>query len=218
LLNHFIRCFAYDTVEEIVEALSNEKSTTWVRETKQKLLSVSPTSLKVTLKALRKARTMSLTECLRMEFDLIQKFLVTKDFHEGVEATFTSKPRRKPQWQPSQLAGISEQDIDQLYFIEPSPNTLSLPSKLDLRHYPYARLALPTEEEVRLAVTGEGTEFKLEGRLKDEDEIVSWFVNGHKNKWGVREKVLDILQRKTVQTEEEGLVWYDLKKKYSVPG
>lgn len=200
------RCFQYNTVEEIINALDNEKPTTWIRQTKQKLLSVSPTSLKVTLKSLRKARHMSLVECLAMEFDLIQKFLVTKDFHEGVEATFLDKPRRKPQWQPPQLAGITEDDIDQLYFLEPSPNPLSLPSKLDLRKYPYARFALPSQEEVRLAVTGEGPEFKMEGRLKELDEIVTWFVNGHKNKWGVKEKVLDILNRKTKSTSE-GLVW-----------
>lgn len=203
------RCFKYDTVEEIVAALDREKPTAWTRETKQRLLSVSPTSLKVTLKSLRKGKTMSLVECLKMEFDLIQKFLVTKDFHEGVEATFLDKPRRKPQWQPSQLAGITDDDIEQLYFSESSPNTLSLPTKLDLRQYPYMRFSLPTEKDVRLAVTGEGAEFKLEGRLKDEDEIISWFVNGHRNKWGVREKVLDILQRKTVPTAEEGLVWKD---------
>ncbi|KAI8083585.1 ClpP/crotonase-like domain-containing protein [Thamnidium elegans] len=200
------RCFQYNTAQDIINALDKEKPTTWIRQTKQKLLSVSPTSLKVTLKSLRKARHMSLVECLAMEFDLIQKFLVTKDFHEGVEATFLDKPRRKPQWQPPQLAGITEDDIDQLYFLEPSPNPLSLPSKLDLRKYPYARFALPSQEEVRLAVTGEGPEFKMEGRLKEQDEIVTWFVNGHKNKWGVKEKVLDILNRKTKSTSE-GLVW-----------
>lgn len=194
-------------MEEIISALDAEKSTAWTRETKQRLLSVSPTSLKVTLKSLRKGRTMSLVECLVMEFDLIQKFLVTKDFHEGVEATFLDKPRRKPQWQPPQLAGITEEDIDQLYFLEPSPNTLSLPSKLDLRQYPFARFGLPTQEEVRLAVTGEGPEFKMEGRLKEQEEIISWFENGHKSKWGVKEKILDILDRKAVATVEEGLVW-----------
>ncbi|KAI7893736.1 ClpP/crotonase-like domain-containing protein [Mucor mucedo] len=201
------RCFKFNTVEEIVSALDNEKPSAWSRETKQRLLSVSPTSLKVTLKSLRKGKSMSLVECLVMEFDLIQKFLVTKDFHEGVEAAFLEKPRRKPQWQPPQLAGITEEDIDQLYFLEPSPNTLSLPSKLDLRQYPFARFGLPTQEEVRLAVTGEGAEFQMEGRLKEQDEIISWFENGHKNKWGVKEKVMDILDRKAVATVEEGLVW-----------
>ncbi|KAI8098371.1 ClpP/crotonase-like domain-containing protein [Gilbertella persicaria] len=200
------RCFAFNTVEEIVGALEKEKQTSWTRATKQKLLSTSPTSLKVILKALRRAETMSLVECLKMEFDLIQKFLVTKDFYEGVEAAF-AKPRRKPQWQPFQLAGISDQDIEQLYFLDPSPNTLSLPIQLDLKKYPYARFALPTEEEVRLAITGEGAEFITEGRLKDDEEILFWFTKGHKGKWGVREKVLDILDRKTRLTSDQGRVW-----------
>lgn len=138
-----------------------------------------------------------------MEFDLIQKFLVTKDFHEGVGAAF-SKPRRKPVWQPSH---ISDEDIEQLYFTDQAPNELRLPSRMDLKVYPYARYALPTEEDVRLAVTGDGPEFKLEGRLKEQEEILAWFVNGHKGKWGVKEKVLEILARKTIATENEGLVW-----------
>ncbi|KAI9473579.1 MAG: ClpP/crotonase-like domain-containing protein [Benjaminiella poitrasii] len=204
------RCFAFNTVEDIISALEKEKSTTWTRETKQKLLSMSPTSLKVTLKALRKARKLSFIECLRMEFDLIQKFLVTKDFHEGVESTFMSKPRRKPQWQPSRLTDISEEEIDQLYFTEPAPNTLSLLSNLDFRTYPHARYGLPSEEEVRLAITGEGPEFAIEGRLKEREEVLTWFIKGHKGKWGVREKILDILDRKTISTTKESsgnLIW-----------
>ncbi|OBZ87067.1 3-hydroxyisobutyryl-CoA hydrolase, mitochondrial [Choanephora cucurbitarum] len=201
------RCFAFNTIEEIIAALDKEKQTSWIRETKQKLLSVSPTSLKVTLKALRKGKSMSLVECLKMEFDLIQKFLVTRDFHEGVEASFTSKPRRKPQWQPSQLAGVTEEDVEQLYFSDPSPNVLSLPTKLDLKRYPYARFALPTEEEVRLAITGEGAEFRTEGRLKEDEEILSWFQKGHKGKWGVREKVMDILSRKTILKDQKDREW-----------
>jgi 3-hydroxyisobutyryl-CoA hydrolase len=194
-------------MEEIVAALDREKPSKWTRETKQKLLSVSPTSLKVTLQTLRRAKKMSLVDCLKMEFDLIQKYLVTKDFHEGVEATFLSKPRRKPHWEPPHISDISDEEIDQLYFTEPSPNLLTLPSTLDLRQYPYSRFSLPTEKEVRLAVTGEGPEFRIEGRLKEKDEIISWFKNGHKGKWGVEEKVQDIINRKTVATEEEGRVW-----------
>ncbi|KAI9280500.1 ClpP/crotonase-like domain-containing protein [Sporodiniella umbellata] len=202
------RCFAFDTLEEIVDALEKEKPNTWTRETKKKLLSVSPTSLKVTLKALRKAQKLSLVDCLNMEFDLIQKFLVTRDFHEGVQAAFLNKPRRKPVWSPPNIKDILEEDIEQLYFSQHAPNHLTLPIKKDLKHYPYSRYSLPTEEELRLAITGEGPEFKLEGRLKAEEDIVSWFVNGHKGKWGVKEKVLDILARKTVMTED-GIQWDD---------
>ncbi|KAG0164271.1 hypothetical protein DFQ30_010214 [Apophysomyces sp. BC1015] len=199
------RCFRYNTVDEILEALDREKSTTWIRETKRQLLSVSPTSLRVILRLLRKAESMSLRECLEMEFDLIQKFMVTKDFHEGVDAMFLSKPRRKPHWEPSTLAEISEDDIDHLYFNYPSPNALTLPTKLDLKtRYPYSRFALPSEEDVRLAIIGNGPEFGPEHRLTNDQDVLTWFMQGYRGKWGVQEKILDILQRKTHHPDKRG--------------
>ncbi|KAL1936353.1 hypothetical protein VTP01DRAFT_487 [Rhizomucor pusillus] len=200
------RCFCYDTIDEIIAALDHQKPSTFVRETKQKLLSASPTSLRVTLKALRKAETMTLCECLAMEFDLIQKFMVTKDFHEGIDAMFISKHRRKPHWQPQFLDQLSEDDITQLYFSYASPNDLSFPSTLDMHQYPYARYSLPSENSVREAVTGDGNGFGPENRLKSRKEVLEWFVKGTQGKRGVREKVLDVLSRRTIDSPN-GLVW-----------
>ncbi|ORX48570.1 ClpP/crotonase [Hesseltinella vesiculosa] len=201
------RCFQHDSLEDILRALDDEKPTSWTRETKHKLLSMSPTSLRVTLKALRKGKTMSLDQCLKMEFDLMQKFLVTKDFHEGVDATLVQKPRKKPAWQPAVLQDVPDEDIEEVYFNRPAPNTLSLPGKIGLFKLPYSRYTLPTEEDVRLAITGEGTEFGFEGRLTHPDDVLVWFEKGHRNKQGVREKVLDILQRKAYLDKDNQLQW-----------
>jgi 3-hydroxyisobutyryl-CoA hydrolase len=130
-----------------------------------------------------------------------------------VDATFLNKPRRKPQWTPPTLQGLPDEDIEQLYFTNPSPNTLNLSSGMDLYNYPYARFSLPTEEEVRLAVTGEGQEFGLEGRLTTAEDVIVWFEKGHKSKKGVKEKVMDILNRKTTmvakadETDKQVLQW-----------
>ncbi|KAI8064453.1 ClpP/crotonase-like domain-containing protein [Gongronella butleri] len=201
------RCFQHDTLEEILKALDDEKQTPWTRETKHKLLSMSPTSLRVTLKALRKGRSMSLDECLKMEFDLMQKFLVTKDFYEGVDAMLVQKPRRKPTWQPASLHDVSDADIDEVYFNRPAPNALALPGVVDIHKLPYSRFALPTEEDVRLAVTGEGAEFGIEGRLSIPEDVISWFEKGHRNKLGVKEKVQEILDRKTILDNDKTLQW-----------
>ncbi|KAI8337730.1 ClpP/crotonase-like domain-containing protein [Chlamydoabsidia padenii] len=201
--NSIDRCFRHNTLEDIIKSLDEEKQTSWTRETRHKLLTMSPTSLRVTLKALRKSKGMSLTDCLKMEFDLMQKFLVTKDFHEGVHASFLTKPRRKPQWSPPTLQDLPDDDIEQLYFTDPSPNSLNLPSGMDLYNYPYARFSLPTEDDVRLAVTGDGQEFGLEGRLTTAEDVIYWFVKGHKNKIGVKEKVMDILDRKTTMVPDK---------------
>lgn len=114
-----------------------------------------------------------------------------------MDATFLNKPRRKPHWIPPTLQDLPDEDIEQLYFTNPSPNPLHLPSGLDLYNYPHARFSLPTEEEVRLAITGEGQEFGLEGRLTSAEDVIVWFEKGHKSKKGVKEKVMDILDRKT---------------------
>lgn len=120
---------------------------------------------------------------------------------------FLSKPRRKPRWGPSTLDEISEDDIDHLYFSYPSPNPLTLPNKLDLkRRYPYSRFALPSEEDVRLAIMGHGPQFGPENRLKSDQDVLSWFMHGYRGKWGVQEKILDVLRRKTVHVEG-GIIW-----------
>lgn len=66
---------------------------------------------------------------------------------------------------------------------------------------------------MRLAVTGEGQEFGLEGRLTTAEDVIVWFEKGHKSKKGVKEKVMDILNRKTTmvakadETDKQVLQW-----------
>ena len=70
------RCFRHDTVEAILEALDRERPMSFTREAKSKMLHHSPTSLRVILKLLRAGANKSLGECLQMEYDLVQKFMV----------------------------------------------------------------------------------------------------------------------------------------------
>ncbi|CAO3683678.1 unnamed protein product [Umbelopsis vinacea] len=192
------RCFRYDTVDAILEALDREKPTSFTRETKSKMLHYSPTSLRVILKLLKAGAKMTLGECLKMEYDLVQKFLATPDFFEGVDAVLVRKPREKPKWQPAALSDISAETIDKLYFSTPSPNSLRLRSPLDFKEYPYQRYSLPSENEVRAAVFGESSEFRNSGGIASTDEAVRWFKMERKKKKGVEEKIRDILSRKTI--------------------
>ena len=69
------RCFKFDTVEEIFAAVEKEDSE-WGKETLKLLKGVSPTSLKITLQQLRTGATLTLGQCFKMEYHLVQKFLV----------------------------------------------------------------------------------------------------------------------------------------------
>lgn len=76
------RCFKYNTVEEIVEALENEaKERQWAEETLDMLRKASPTSLKVTLELLRRGARMSLGQCIQTEFKLASQFIVSANIY-----------------------------------------------------------------------------------------------------------------------------------------
>ncbi|QFI68596.1 enoyl-CoA hydratase/isomerase family protein [Sinorhizobium alkalisoli] len=91
------RCFAFDTVEEILEALKGENSN-FAQETRQLLKSRSAISLKLTLKLLRAGRmSATLNECLDREYGATLGMLANPDFYEGVRAAVIDKDR-SPKW------------------------------------------------------------------------------------------------------------------------
>lgn len=74
------RCFKYNTIEEIIEALRTETDEPqWAKETLDMLSKASPTSLKVTLELMRKGAKMSFGQCIKTEFELASKFIVSDE-------------------------------------------------------------------------------------------------------------------------------------------
>ncbi len=101
------RCFAADTVEEILSRLAAE-NTTWADETMAVLQRKSPTSLKVTLRQLRLGAGLSdFAAAMRMEYRLALNTMAARDFYEGVRAAVIDKDQT-PQWRPPTLADVSE--------------------------------------------------------------------------------------------------------------
>ncbi|MCT4357548.1 enoyl-CoA hydratase/isomerase family protein [Streptomyces sp. Je 1-79] len=111
-------CYAADTVEEIVDRLL-DSGVTEAKETATTLLTRSPTALKVTLAALRRARRLdSLEAVLDMEFRLSCAALSSADLVEGIRAQVVDKDR-DPHWTPSTLAEVTDADVAR-YFAEPA--------------------------------------------------------------------------------------------------
>jgi 3-hydroxyisobutyryl-CoA hydrolase len=75
-LNIIKRCFKFNTVEEIVQALVGDGSKFALGCVKS-ILRGSPTSLKVMMESLRRAEHLSYNECIRMEFRLWQRMPVS---------------------------------------------------------------------------------------------------------------------------------------------
>lgn len=95
------RCFAHETVEKIMDALSAEGDE-WALATLDILKQKAPLSLKVTLAQVQRAKHLSLAECLKMDYRLVSHFMRDRDFYEGIRALLIDKDKA-PHWQPERL-------------------------------------------------------------------------------------------------------------------
>jgi len=75
---------------------------------------MSPTSVKVSQYQLELGSRMSLSDCLKMEYRMVCRFLEDSDFKEGVRALLIDKDQ-KPNWKPKTIEGVTEDRV-QYYF------------------------------------------------------------------------------------------------------
>ncbi|MFI9626687.1 enoyl-CoA hydratase/isomerase family protein [Streptomyces sp. NPDC052042] len=107
-------CYAADTVEEIVQRLLAHGGTA-ASETARTLLTKSPTALKVTLEALRRARGLGPLEAvLDQEYRVSCAVLATDDLVEGIRAQVIDKDR-DPRWSPGTLAEVTDADVERFF-------------------------------------------------------------------------------------------------------
>lgn len=102
-------CFAQPTVEKILAAL-REKGDEWAVATLRNLEQKAPLSLKVTLAQIQKAKSMSMAECVKMDYCLVSQFIRDSDFYEGVRALLVDKDK-SPHWQPERLALVTDAKV-----------------------------------------------------------------------------------------------------------
>jgi enoyl-CoA hydratase len=102
--------FAGDNVEQIIARLKRSAAP-FAAQALAALAARSPMALKVTLAALRRARTLkSLDDCLAMEMGLARAMSARPDFLEGIRAAVIDKDQ-KPRWAPARLEDIDSQTV-----------------------------------------------------------------------------------------------------------
>ncbi|MFM9578967.1 enoyl-CoA hydratase/isomerase family protein [Streptomyces caniscabiei] len=107
-------CFAAHTAEEIVRRLLAHGDPA-AKETAETLLVKSPTAVKVTLTAVRRARVLgSLEEALDQEYRVSCAALATADLVEGIRAQVIDKDRR-PRWTPATLSDVTDADVNRFF-------------------------------------------------------------------------------------------------------
>ncbi len=106
--------FQSPDMESIMTALESMEAT-WGIETRTLLEQKSPLSLKVTLAQLQKAKSMSMAECIKMDYCLVGHFIRDPDFYEGVRALLVDKDK-SPHWQPNSLSAVTPKMVAD-YFV-----------------------------------------------------------------------------------------------------
>ncbi|MFC9624732.1 enoyl-CoA hydratase/isomerase family protein [Streptomyces sp. NPDC056930] len=119
-------CYRADSVEEILDRLDNS-GVPAAKQAAGTILAKSPTALKVTLSALRRARMLEgLEAVLDQEYRTSCTAFTRPDLVEGVRAQIIDKDRN-PRWSPADLAEVSEADVA-LFFATLGDRELGLAS------------------------------------------------------------------------------------------
>ena len=104
--------FSQNQVEDILSLLDDGDD--WAQEQAATIRRMSPTSLKLTLHALRAGEGASIEQCLKLEYRMVSAIKQGHDFYEGVRAQLIDKDRA-PKWSPVRL-----EDVDIApYLVEP---------------------------------------------------------------------------------------------------
>ncbi|MGW6705807.1 enoyl-CoA hydratase/isomerase family protein [Streptomyces sp. NPDC054956] len=107
-------CYAADSVEEVVERLLGCGEPA-AKEAAETILAKSPTALKVTLEALRRAAGLEgLESVLEQELRVSANMLASPDLVEGIRAQVVDKDRN-PRWSPATLREVDGADVERFF-------------------------------------------------------------------------------------------------------
>ena len=112
------RCFSPPTAEGIAAALKAETDDVeWAAKTLKTLLKQSPTSVKITIEAVKRAATMTMREALVMEYRMVQRCMRPQpqsDFYEGVRAVLVDKDNAQV-WNPPTFEAVSDEAVESFF-------------------------------------------------------------------------------------------------------
>ena len=106
------RLFSGATVADIMAAL--EADAGFGAEQARIIRTKSPTSVKLTFAQLRRGKSLSLRDCMKLEWRICNHVAAGHDFYEGVRAVIIAKDHR-PNWQPATLEQVSDAEIERYF-------------------------------------------------------------------------------------------------------
>ncbi|WP_149760056.1 enoyl-CoA hydratase/isomerase family protein [Neomesorhizobium albiziae] len=108
IAKHFSQASLYDVVESLRRSADSDE---FAAKTLATIRLKSPTSLNVAFRQISAGLTLSMDDCMRMEFRILNRMLTGDDFYEGIRAAIIEKGS-KPQWRPAALSDVDPAAID----------------------------------------------------------------------------------------------------------
>jgi len=109
--------FAHPTVAGILHSLQGERRPQyldWAQKTLALINTRSPTMLAVAVEQMKRGRSMSVANCLRMELGMVKQCFAQGDFMEGVRALIIDKDNT-PVWRPSSITEVTEASVEAIF-------------------------------------------------------------------------------------------------------
>ncbi|PBC01846.1 enoyl-CoA hydratase/isomerase family protein [Mesorhizobium sp. WSM3860] len=111
-LESIVRHFSQPSLADLVASLERASATdAFAAKTLATIRTRSPTSLNVAWREISAGSTLSMDECMKMEFRILNRMLAGHDFYEGIRAAIIDKGS-KPAWWPASLDAVSAADVD----------------------------------------------------------------------------------------------------------
>jgi len=114
------RHFAQPSLQDVIDSLDRAAGTDeFAAKTLATMRTRSPTSLRVAWRQISAGQTLSMDECMKMEFRILNRMLQSHDLYEGIRAALIDKGS-VPRWQPSSLEDVQTAAVDA--FFAPLPD------------------------------------------------------------------------------------------------
>ncbi|UCI24324.1 enoyl-CoA hydratase/isomerase family protein [Mesorhizobium sp. B2-8-5] len=121
IARHFSKGSLADIVASLEQAAAGDA---FAAKTLATLKTRSPTSLNIAWRQISAGSTLSMDECMRMEFRILNRMLAGHDFYEGIRAAIIDKGST-PKWRPAGLDEVDAAEID-AYFAPLGDKELAL--------------------------------------------------------------------------------------------
>jgi enoyl-CoA hydratase/carnithine racemase len=108
IARHFSKPSLGEILTSLEQAAADEP---FAAETLATIAKRSPTSLAIAFRQIAAGHTLSMDECMRMEFRILNRMLTGHDFYEGIRAALIDKGST-PQWSPATLDAVRPEDIE----------------------------------------------------------------------------------------------------------